>query len=97
VGQECGLGEIARAPGRGVRFVFMSDAKPHIFSSRFGLARGFNGAMRVRNTLLRPPFVMYYLTFLVPEVQSILARHGFSLEVKELPEGSLLVIATREW
>jgi hypothetical protein len=40
---------------------------------------------------------MYYLTFLVPEVQSILARHGFSLEVKELPEGSLLVIATREW
>jgi hypothetical protein len=51
----------------------------------------------VRNALLRPPFVMYYLTFLVPEVQSILARHGFSVEVNELPEGSLLVIATREW
>jgi hypothetical protein len=52
--------------------------------------------MRVRNALLRPPFVMYYLTFLVPEVQSILARHGFSVEVKELPGRSLLVIGTLE-
>jgi len=97
VDQDLLIASIARALRPGGRFVFISDTKPPILSARFWLAHGFNGAMRVRNALLRPPFVMYYLTFLVPEVQSILARHGFSVEVKELPEGSLLVIATREW
>src|SRR5262245_61768431 len=88
VDQDLLIASIARALRPGARFVFISDTKPPILSARFWLAHGFNGAMSVRNALLRRPFVMYYLTFLVPEVQSILARHGFSVEVKELPEGS---------
>jgi SAM-dependent methyltransferase len=80
----------------GGRFVFVSDTPPPILSARFWLAHGFNAAMRVRNALLRPPFVMYYLTFLLPEVEDLLARHGFSVEVKQLPGRLLLVIGTRK-
>src|SRR5215831_13063501 len=66
VDQDLLIASIARALRPGGRFVFISDTKPPILSARFWLAHGFNGAMRVRNALLRPPFVMYYLTFLVP-------------------------------
>lgn len=41
--------------------------------------------MHVRNVLLRPPFVMYYLTFLLPEVTEELRRQGFDVEVRPLP------------
>ena len=39
--------------------------------------------MRVRNALLFPPFIMYYLTFLLPGARQLLERHGFSVEVYE--------------
>jgi ubiquinone/menaquinone biosynthesis C-methylase UbiE len=96
VDQDLLVASIARALRPGGRFAFVSSTRPPILSARFWLAHGFNGAMRVRNALVRPPFVMYYLTFLVPEVQSLLTRHGFSVEVKELPGRSLLVIGTLE-
>jgi hypothetical protein len=56
--------------------------------------------MRVRNTLLAPPFVMYYLTMLWPAVRAKLERAGFDVEVKrgafEAPfAAALLVVATR--
>jgi hypothetical protein len=38
--------------------------------------------MHVRNRLLSPPFVMYYLTFLLPEVRSLLEREGLTVEVR---------------
>ena len=47
----------------------------------------FNAAMRVRNVLIRPPFIMYYLTFLLPEAGDLLRRHGFSVEMRELDHG----------
>jgi SAM-dependent methyltransferase len=96
VDQDLLVASIALALRPGGRFVFISDIHPPILSPRFWLAHGFNAAMRVRNALLRPPFVMYYLTFLLPEVEDLLARHGFSVEVKQLPGRLLLVIGTRK-
>ena len=56
--------------------------------------------MHVRNLLLSPPFNMYYLRFLLPEVKGLLEEHGFEVEVREgVFEGKFarhrLVIATR--
>jgi len=39
--------------------------------------------MHIRNLLIRPPFVMFYLTFLVPESKDLLERHGFRVQVVE--------------
>src|SRR5581483_11934753 len=46
------------------RFVFPTSVRPAPSSAWFWIAHGFNAAMRVRNAILRPEFVMYYLTFL---------------------------------
>jgi ubiquinone/menaquinone biosynthesis C-methylase UbiE len=96
IDQDLFVASVARAVRPGGRFVFLSATHPPILSARFWLAHVFNGAMRVRNALLRPAFVMYYLTFLVPEVQDLLSRHGFSVEVKQLPGNFLVVIGTRK-
>lgn len=45
------------------------------------LSRGFNGAMHVRNAVLQPPFVMFYLTFTVPRVLDALRSAGFEADV----------------
>lgn len=71
---------IARALRRGGRFVFATGEMPPISSAWWWAARGFNAAMRVRNALLRPQFIMYYLTFLWPGVRHLLERHGFRVE-----------------
>ena len=59
-----------------------------------------NAAMRLRNAVLKPEFVMYYLTFLLPEAQVLLQRHGFQVKVaNDVFQGRLarlqLVIATK--
>jgi hypothetical protein len=66
------------------------------------MARAFNAAMRVRNAVWKPPFVMYYLTFLLPRARALLEARGFDVEVRRnvLPEqyaryGLCVVIATR--
>ncbi|HZT81151.1 MAG TPA: methyltransferase domain-containing protein [Gemmataceae bacterium] len=76
--------EVARVLRPGGRFVFLSGYVPSVLSLRWWLARGFNAAMRVRNLLVRPPFIMYYLTYMLPEVETMLRRHGLAVEVKEL-------------
>jgi ubiquinone/menaquinone biosynthesis C-methylase UbiE len=78
------VGEIVRVLRPGGRFVFVTSAMPPLWSRRYWFARLFNGAMRVRNWLLRPPFIMYYLTFLLPEVLDLLRRHGLCVEVQEM-------------
>ncbi len=91
---------IARALRPGGRFVFATGTRPPPSSLAFWMAHGFNAAMRVRNAVLKPEFVMYYLTFLWPEVQPLLERHGFSCEAVagacgKPYEGVLVVVATK--
>jgi hypothetical protein len=55
----------------------------------------------VRNAVISPPFIMYYLTFLWPEVRQRLEEAGFSrveLERGAFPppyERVLMVVATK--
>ncbi len=65
----------------GGRFAFVTADMPPWWSRRAILSRGFNAAMVMRNMLWRPPFIMYYLTFLLPDVQRLLEREGFRVEV----------------
>jgi ubiquinone/menaquinone biosynthesis C-methylase UbiE len=71
---------IARALRPGGRFIFPTTEKPSLVSSAWWLARAFNAAMHVRNAMLKPEFIMYYLTFLWPDVRAKLARHGLQAE-----------------
>jgi ubiquinone/menaquinone biosynthesis C-methylase UbiE len=93
------LEQVRRVLRPGGRFVFVASTMPRPWTGRYWLARCFNGAMHVRNRLVSPPFVMYYLTFLLPEVGHDLERLGLSVEVGALesvtrPRNVHLVVAT---
>jgi hypothetical protein len=69
---------------------------PSIWTRRYWLARGFDTLMHVRNLLVKPPFVMYYLTFLLPDVRLLLESAGLAVDVQPLAGSHLkLVTATR--
>lgn len=63
----------------GGSFFFVTSRHPSLLSLRHLLARGFNAAMHVRNALIRPPFIMFYLTFLLPQIAEKLERGGFEV------------------
>lgn len=91
--------QVAKSLRPGGRFVFVTSRMPSSFSPRYWLARGFNAAMHIRNFLFRPPFVMFYLTFLVPEATRLLEARGFVVEVIDgtFPknyESASLIVAT---
>lgn len=65
----------------GGRFLFATAEMPPALSRARWVARAFNAAMHVRNALFWPPFVMYYLTFLLPEVEELLESEGFEVRV----------------
>jgi len=92
--------EVARVLRPGGRFVFLTALRPPLWSARYWLARSFNATMHVRNFLLPPSFVMFYLTFLLPDALQMLERQGFQAEIRELEISKQyrevrLVIATR--
>ena len=94
------VSEIARVLRPGGRFAFVTGYLPPVRSLHYWFARLFNAAMRVRNFLIDPPFIMYYLTFLLPESSALLQRHGLAVEERALftagPWSRIrLVIATR--
>lgn len=92
--------QIARALRSGGRFVFVTGRRPPAYHPTRVVAEAFNLAMRVRNALLSPPFIMYYLTFVLPDVIFLLEQHGFRVELRHglFPapfSGAVVVMATK--
>ncbi|MGI8978133.1 MAG: class I SAM-dependent methyltransferase [Pirellulaceae bacterium] len=77
------VGQVAKALRPGGRFALVTADMPPLTSPAYWAARTFNGAMHLRNLLYRPPFIMFYLTFLLSETKRLLAEHGFEIEVHE--------------
>jgi ubiquinone/menaquinone biosynthesis C-methylase UbiE len=67
----------------GGRFAFVTANMPPWWSRRALVSRAFNAAMLARNALRRPPFIMYYLTFLLPAAQRLLEKQGFDVTVHD--------------
>ncbi|TJZ57400.1 class I SAM-dependent methyltransferase [Streptomyces piniterrae] len=89
----------------GGRFVFPVVAPARPGSPGYWMMLAFDAAMRIRNALWRPHFVMYYRTFRLADVRAELAGAGFDVRLHALPElgrrpdGSprcRLVVATRD-
>lgn len=74
---------VFRALRPGGRFVFVTSPPPKPLAPVFWVAHGFNAAMRVRN-LVAPPFIMYYLTFSLPEALERTRAAGFEPRVSPL-------------
>ena len=92
--------QIANVLKPGGRFVFVTSEMPPKWSKVYWMGRALNSAMHLRNWVVKPPFIMYYLTFLLPEVKGLLEDGGFTVEVHQPFHKPLerlrLVIATRE-
>ncbi len=67
----------------GGRFIFVTAPMPSVTSIRWWASRTFNGLMHLRNALVTPPFIMFYLTFTVERAREVLTRHGFTLDVQK--------------
>lgn len=93
------IDQVASVLKPGGRFVFVTSYRPLVWSRRFWFCHIFNVVMKLRNMVKYPSFIMYYLTFLLPKVKTLLENHGFDVEVEKVFEGELsylrLVIATR--
>lgn len=78
----------------GGHFVFATGRTPPVTSGAYWLCRGFNAAMHLRNAIWSPPFVMYYLTFLLSDATELLDEAGFEVRVvDEIGERHVLVDA----
>ncbi|MFF8831096.1 class I SAM-dependent methyltransferase [Streptomyces sp. NPDC015131] len=77
---------VHRALVPGGRFVFPLPAPPRVGSAPYWQLWAFDTAMRVRNALWRPPFVMYYRTFRLADVHAELSRAGFTVRLDPLEE-----------
>jgi ubiquinone/menaquinone biosynthesis C-methylase UbiE len=77
------VGQVAKALRPGGRFALVTADMPPLTSPAYWAARAFNGAMHIRNLLFRPPFIMFYLTFLLPEAKRLMAEHGLSVELHQ--------------
>lgn len=95
---------VHRALRPGGVFAFPVGAPQSFRDPLYWTLLGFDSAMRVRNLLWRPRFVMYYRTFPLGAVRDDLTRAGFSVELLPLeefgrrPDGSphwRLVVARR--
>ncbi|WP_381803226.1 class I SAM-dependent methyltransferase [Streptomyces niveus] len=68
----------------GGAFAFPVPAPPRVGSPLYWTLWGFDAAMRARNAVWRPPFVMYYRTFRLNEVVDELTRTGFEVDLVAL-------------
>ena len=62
-------------------FCFITTGKYPLWSMRLWYQRIFNTIIHIRNLMLSPPFIMYYLTFRLPKVRKQLEHCGFSVQV----------------
>jgi ubiquinone/menaquinone biosynthesis C-methylase UbiE len=65
-------------------FAFPIGAPPPLTSVSHWVVLGFDVAMRVRNAVWRPPFVMYYRTNRLPAVRDDLTAAGFTVSAVAL-------------
>ena len=77
---------VYRALRPGGLFAVPLAAPPPIWSRGYWAVVGFDLAMRARNMLWRPPFVMYYRTAPWPALRADLAAAGFAVTLVPLPE-----------
>jgi SAM-dependent methyltransferase len=76
---------VYRALRPGGIFAFPVGAPQPITSPLYWALLGFDLAMRVRNAVWRPPFVMYYLTCPLQAVSDDLTASGFTVTTVPLP------------
>ncbi|MFB4315022.1 class I SAM-dependent methyltransferase [Actinomadura sp. 21ATH] len=98
------FGGVYRALRPGGLFAFPIGGPPPFTSGWYWALLGFDAAMRVRNAVWRPPFVMYYRTCPLGAVGADLRAAGFTVTtvpldaLGERPDGSprhRLVLARR--
>src|SRR6202161_3791950 len=70
---------VYRALRPGGIFVLPIGAPPPVTSCQYWTLLGFDLAMRARNAVWRPPFVMYYRTCPLPAVRADLTASGFTV------------------
>ncbi|MDI3384977.1 class I SAM-dependent methyltransferase [Streptomyces sp. B-S-A8] len=80
------LAGIHRVLRPGGVLAFPVAAPPRIGTPAYWALLGFDAAMRVRNRVRRPPFVMYYRTWPLDAVRADLERAGFTVELHPLEE-----------
>ena len=73
------FGGVCRALRPGGLFAFPVFEQPSATSRWYWALLGFDLAMRVRNAVWRPPFVMYYRTCPLPAVRADLTAAGFAV------------------
>jgi SAM-dependent methyltransferase len=66
----------------GGRFLIATAERPSAFSRSYWMSRAFNASMHLRNAIWSPPFIMFYLSFLLPEARALLEAEGFEVRVK---------------
>ena len=84
---------VHRALRPGGVFALPVGTSPPVTSVRYWSLRGFDLAMRARNAVRRPPFVMYYLNCPLPALRRELTAAGFTVTTVPLtvpgPAGGL--------
>lgn len=78
--------QVHRALRPGGLFAFPIGAPQPLTSPWYWGMLGFDLAMRTRNALRQPPFVMYYRTFPLPGVRADLEGAGFTVGLRPLEE-----------
>ena len=86
---------VFRALRPGGLFALPIGARPPITSVAYWTLLGFDAAMRVRNAVWRPPFVMYYRTNTLIDVRRDLTAAGFTVDHVPLADMGPLVLARK--
>ena len=86
---------VHRALRPGGVFAFPVGAPPPVTSGWYWALLGFDLAMRVRNAVRRPPFVMYYRTCPLPALRRDLTAAGFAVSAIPLTAARCQLVLAR--